>query len=93
MIEKWMQFKVSAEHDEAFAQALTELAEASSQETGCLTYEAYRCSAGSFAVLESWTNEAAFEAHRQASHTMKFKDAASGLNVAKEALTLQSLKI
>ena len=92
MIEKWMQFQVTPEHDEALAQALTALAEASSQEPGCLTYEAFRCSAGSFAVLESWCDEDAFEAHRQAAHTLRFKAEASRLNASKSATPLHSLK-
>jgi quinol monooxygenase YgiN len=87
-----MQFKLAAEHDEVFAQALTALAEASTQEPGCRAYQAYRCGSGSFAVLESWTNEAAFEAHRQAAHTLSFKELIAKLIVTKESQELLPIR-
>ena len=88
---KWIQFDVPPQHEAAFASAISELAEASSQELGCLGYEAFRCDEGAFAVLERWRDEAAFEAHRQAAHTLSFKELIASLSITKETHALRPL--
>jgi quinol monooxygenase YgiN len=82
---KWIQFKVAPQDEETLARALATLADASFHEDGCLGYEAFRCGDGTFAVLESWRDEAAFEAHRQAPHTQNFKKMIGLLSITKES--------
>jgi len=90
MVTKWIQFTTAAESAETFKQALAPLEEASKKEAGCVYYAAYQNQEkeATFHVLESWLDAAAFEAHRNAPHTLAFKEACGSLITGKKAESL-----
>ncbi len=61
---------VKAEHVESLREALSGLAEATRQESGCLAYDLYESAVapGVFVTVERWTDQAALDAHMQAPH-------------------------
>lgn len=61
---------VKPEHVEALSGALTQLAEATREEAGCLAYDLYEsaASAGVFVTVERWTDQAALDAHMKTPH-------------------------
>lgn len=61
---------VKAEHVEAMRGPLTQLAEATRQESGCLTYDLYESAAapGVFVTVERWTGQDALDAHMKSPH-------------------------
>jgi len=71
---------VKPEHVEALRGALTQLAEATRAESGCLAYDLFESAAapGVFVTLERWTDQAALDAHMQAPHVAAAFAAADG---------------
>ncbi|MEO6019032.1 MAG: putative quinol monooxygenase [Knoellia sp.] len=61
---------VKAEHIEAMRGPLTQLAEATRQESGCLAYDLYESVAapGVFVTVERWTDQDALDAHMKTPH-------------------------
>lgn len=61
---------VKPEHVEALRGALTQLAEATRAEDGCLAYDLFESAAapGVFVTVERWTDQAALDAHMQSPH-------------------------
>ncbi|MFC7489987.1 MULTISPECIES: putative quinol monooxygenase [unclassified Knoellia] len=71
---------VKAEHVEALRGALTQLAEATREESGCPAYDLFESAAspGVFVTVERWTDQAALDAHMQAPHVAAAFAAAEG---------------
>ena len=61
---------VKSEHIEAMRGPLTQLAEATRQESGCLAYDLYESVAapGVFVTVERWTDQDALDAHMKTPH-------------------------
>ena len=61
---------VKAEHVEAMRGPLTQLAEATRQESGCLAYDLYESAAapGVFVTVERWTGQDALDDHMKSPH-------------------------
>lgn len=61
---------VKAEHVETIRGALSELATATREESGCLAYDLYESAAapGVFVTVERWTDQAALDAHMHTPH-------------------------
>jgi quinol monooxygenase YgiN len=75
-------------HEAAVAEAIREVAGPTQKEAGCLSYGAYRSTRDPrlFHIVTRWIDEAAFEAHAELPHTVRF--------IARvEALVDQSLEI
>jgi len=90
MSTKWIQFTVAPESAATFEAELTKLVHASLAEEGCVQYAAYRDAKtpNIFTVLESWENEAAFEAHRNAPHVARFKETCGSVILEKSGQAL-----
>lgn len=61
---------VKPEHAEALRGALTQLGEATRQESGCLAYDLFESAAapGVFVTIERWTDQDALDAHMKTPH-------------------------
>ncbi|KRE42394.1 putative quinol monooxygenase [Knoellia sp. Soil729] len=61
---------VKPEHVEAMRGPLTQLAEATRQESGCVAYDLYESAAapGVFVTVERWTDQDALDAHMRTPH-------------------------
>ena len=93
MINKWIQFTVSAENSEFFNSALQTLEKESKVEDGCAHYAVFKVqdAEGTFTVLESWETSEAFEAHRVAPHIAQFKERCGSIILEKSALSLSPI--
>ena len=93
MVNKWIQFTVSAENSTAFSKALKVLVRESRLEEGCVHYAAFQCmdDPGVFTVLEQWQSKDAFENHRVAPHINSFKEDCGSIILEKSALSLNPI--
>jgi quinol monooxygenase YgiN len=71
---------VKPEHVDALRAALTQLAEATREESGCLSYDLFESAAapGTFVTLERWVDQAALDAHMESPHVAAAFAAADG---------------
>ncbi len=71
---------IKAEHVDAVAPALSELAAATREEPGCLAYDLFESTVapGVFITVERWTDQAAVDAHMQSPHVAAAFAAAEG---------------
>jgi len=92
MLTKWIQFTVAPESAETFRGELARIQAASKVEVGCLHYSAFRSEVTNiFTVLESWQDEASFEAHRASPHIAEFKRNCASMIVDKAGLELDPI--
>lgn len=92
MLTKWIQFTVAPESAKIFRDELARIQMASKLEAGCLQYAAFQSElANVFNVLESWQDEAAFEAHRSSSHIAEFRDNCASMIAEKVGLSLDPI--
>lgn len=70
MIEVLAEYEVAPEHSEAAVELLNRHAVASQEEPGCLRFDVYRSTTdpARLILIETYTDEAAFEAHRCTEH-------------------------
>jgi len=93
MLSKWIQFTVEPAMSGEFQLELQQLEAASTLELGCVYYAAFQdeSKAEVFTVLESWADNAAFVAHREAPHTVHFKAVCGAMILEKSARPLKPL--
>ena len=93
MINKWIQFTVSADNCNDFEAALQTLEKESKVEAGCAHYAVFKVSdsEGVFTVLECWETSEAFEAHRVAPHIAQFKESCGAMILEKSATSLSPI--
>jgi quinol monooxygenase YgiN len=93
MINKWIQFTVSADNSNDFEAALQTLEKESKVEVGCAHYAVFKVTdaEGVFTVLECWETKEAFEAHRVAPHISQFKENCGSMIIEKSAQSLSSI--
>ncbi len=75
--------EVGAASVEAAVGAAAEMARATREEPGCLSYAFYQDveSPGRFRVFEEWESEAALEDHFKTAHMATFREALGGLEI------------
>ena len=90
MLTKWIQFTVTPDSAAAFRAELSIIETASKAEAGCVHYAAFQSAEEPhvFTVLESWQDDDAFDAHRQAPHIAEFKAKCEAMIADKSAIAL-----
>ena len=84
-------FELNGEHREEAMAALTDLAEATRTEPGCVSFilTQNRADPNTYVFLEIWANEAAFQTHRETPHLKEFRNRIEGKRTEPDIIRLQ----